>query len=126
MLLCLLGLLLSVRTDSIWLDDLHNIEKYFGKRDTEIIGMEANNIINNRHLLRDYDSLACRKQYEYMKDSIVDWLKHDQMNYYKRQAKRTGKTLEECINEAAEWYFIKHSNDFTPLIISNLEAVSCR
>ena len=116
----------SIKNDTVWLDKLYGIEKYFGKTNTEIVGMEADNIINKQNLLRDYDSLMCKKQYEHMIDSITNWLKHDHMKYYKRQAKRTGKTLEESINEAAEWYFKKHSNDFTPLIISKLEAVSCR
>lgn len=112
----------NIRNDNIWLAKLYGIKKYFGKTNTEIVGMEANNIINKRNLLCDYDSLMCKKQYEYMIDSIVSWLKHDHMKYYKQQARKTGRPLEVSINEAAEWYFRKHSNEFTPLILSRLEA----
>lgn len=111
----------NIRNDKVWLDKLYKIEKYFGKTNTEIVGMEANNVINKRNLLCDYDSLMCKKCYEHIKDSIADLLKREQTDYYKREAKRTGLSLEESVNNAAEWYFRKHSDDFTPMIISMLE-----
>ncbi|MBR6437900.1 MAG: hypothetical protein IKS65_01790 [Bacteroidales bacterium] len=91
----------NIKNDRIWLDDLYKIRNYFGKTDTEIVGMEANNLVKKQPLLRDYDILMCKKQYEHMIDSI--------------------ENIFKCDSADADWYFRKHSNEFTPLILSKME-----
>ena len=111
----------SMKHDKNWVKTLSGHASYLNITTKEAMEIEVANILGDKPLMRDFDTIVCKNNYQTIIDKMIQYWKTDdsKIEYFTNKAKKVNKTTDRLMLDDAKWT-VNHDRDkYLPKIFKN-------